>query len=69
MNQTTLIFPDSSSIVGFLIANSISNAEVKSSENKLTAMLSDDDVIKACEDYEAIKLERPRYNFNDESDS
>jgi hypothetical protein len=64
MNQAILIFPDSSSIADFLLENSISNAEVNTLEQKVTAPLSDVDILIACTDYKAVHLNQ--FFFNDE---
>lgn len=69
MNRTVLIFPDTSSIADYLIRNSISNAEVQSSELKLTAILSDDDVLTAVEDHDARTIYTPSFFINEELDN
>ena len=67
MNYTVLIFPDSTAIADFVLNNSISNAEVNSVEQKVTAPLSDEEILIACTEHDAIPLND--FFINDELDS
>lgn len=53
MRKVILIFPDSSSIAGFLITQRIAKAEVSSHQQTLAAPLTEDQIMIACTQYGA----------------
>lgn len=68
MERVTLVFQDIQSIADFVLENGISNSEVYSSEYKLIALLSDEQISLACDNYNAVRLNKRIPIFNDELD-
>lgn len=56
MKQVELLFPDIESLTDFLLVYKPINAEVKSAEFKITAVLSDDVIATACTRYGAVLM-------------
>lgn len=61
MERMVLVFPNTSSIVSFLMQHDVRNAEVNSLEQSLTCDLSEEDVINAVNEYGCYIY--PFYNF------
>jgi len=53
MRKVVLLFPDTYSIADFLTEQRISNAEVNSREHSLIAVMEDEEIIRAVDDYGA----------------
>lgn len=53
MRKVSLVFPDSSTLTDFIFTYKIHRAEVASAERKLTAVLSEEQIVVACTVYEA----------------
>ena len=68
MNQVTLLFSDTSAIADFILTHAISNAEVNSKDQKLTAPLSVRQIDLAVQQYGATEFKKPVFLFNDEED-
>ena len=54
MRKVTLIFADTSSLADFLLTHNIAKAEICSSEQSLTSVLTEDEIIKACTEFSAV---------------
>jgi hypothetical protein len=60
MRKTTLIFPDTDSLASFVLRFKIAGSEVDSVQHTLTAVLSMDELITACTEYQAeVKPKNP----------
>lgn len=68
MHQVTLIFPDTSTIADFILTHAVSNIEVSSKEQKLTAPLTERQISIAIQQYGAFEFKKPVYYFSDEED-
>ena len=53
MQKFFLVFPNTSMMAEFIIGNRISKAEVNSSDQTLSAPLTEDEIILACTQYGA----------------
>jgi hypothetical protein len=54
MKKVVLIFPDTLKMADFIIANNISNVIADSLEQSLTGEMTDDEIITACEEFDAF---------------
>ena len=53
MQPVTLIFPNTYLLTDFLLPNKLSNVEVSSRELSLSAILTEDEIVKACTCFQA----------------
>jgi hypothetical protein len=66
MKKVVLIFPDTVKMADFIIANNISNVIADSLEQSLTGEMTDDDIITACEEFDAFaKAVSPPTRYTD----
>jgi hypothetical protein len=66
MKKVVLIFPDTLKMADFIIANNISNVIADSLEQSLTGEMTDDEIITACEEFDAFaKAVSPFQHYQD----
>lgn len=64
MNPVVLIFPDLETLSNFLLENKPSNVEVNSKEQSITSVLSDEDIIIAETEYNALQIYPVKKNID-----
>ena len=53
MKKVVMVFPDTVSIIDFMLSNNVSNVEVNSIDQTITGVIAEDKIEKALNDYGA----------------